>query len=143
MYRDEQQRDRARELRNFPSNAEKDLWRHLRAEQFRDHKFRRQAAIGAYIVDFVCFSEKLIIELDGPQHLDLAAVEYDERRTAWLNSQGFRVLRFRNQQLDEDMQTVLDAIAAGLESPLPSPLQQGEGTGGDEDEGKAPERETK
>ena len=121
MYRDEQQRRRARELRNFATNAEKHLWRHLRAEQFRNYKFRRQAAIGAYIVDFVCFSQKLIVELDGPQHLDLAAVEYDERRTAWLNSQGFRVLRFRNQQLDEDMQSVLDAIAAGLESPLPSP----------------------
>ena len=133
MYRDEQQRRRARELRNFATDAERHLWRHLRAEQSRSHKFRRQAAIGAYIVDFVCFSQKLIVELDGPQHLDPAAAEYDERRTAWLNSQGFRVLRFRNQQLDEDMQSVLDAIAVGLESPLPNPLHQGEGTGGEKE----------
>jgi very-short-patch-repair endonuclease len=129
MYRDEQQRSRARTLRNFPTEAEKHLWRFLRAQQLGNHKFRRQAAIGPYIVDFVCFPRNLIIELDGPQHVDPAAIAYDARRTAWLTIEGYRVLRFRNQQLDDDIHIVLNEIAAALDSPLPNPLHQGEGTG--------------
>jgi very-short-patch-repair endonuclease len=128
MCREEEQREFARTLRNGPTDAEKTLWRHLRAEQLRHHKFRRQAAIVPYIVDFVCFARKLIIELDGPQHLEIDAAEHDTKRTAWLNSEGFRVLRFRNQQLDDDIRSVIETIAIALESPLPNPLPQGEGT---------------
>jgi very-short-patch-repair endonuclease len=128
VYRDKEQRDFARALRNDPTNAEKHLWRHLRANQLAGHKFRRQAAVGAYIVDFACFTRKLIIELDGPQHLELAAAGHDAERTSWLTSQGFHVLRIRNQQLDDDIHSVLDTIAAALESPLPNPLHQREGT---------------
>jgi very-short-patch-repair endonuclease len=128
MYRNEEQRTRARRLRNQATDAEKLLWRHLRAGQFDGHRFRRQAAFGPYIVDFVCFSHKLIIELDGPQHFGPEAVEYDARRTAWLTSEGFRVFRFRNQQLDDDIRSVLDTITTALESPLPNPPHQGEGT---------------
>ena len=76
MYRDQEQRDFARQLRNSPTAPEKQLWYFLRAERL-GVKFRRQAAIGAYIVDFVCFSHRLIVELDGPQHLEAAALEYD------------------------------------------------------------------
>jgi very-short-patch-repair endonuclease len=64
MYRDQQQREFARTLRNTATDAEKHLWQFLRAQQLRGHKFRRQAAIGPYIVDFICFPKKLIIELD-------------------------------------------------------------------------------
>jgi very-short-patch-repair endonuclease len=84
MYRDTTQRDRARALRNQPTDAEKRLWHFLRAQNLRGRKFRRQAAIGAYIVDFVCFADKLVIELDGAQHLDPEALEYDKRRDTWL-----------------------------------------------------------
>jgi very-short-patch-repair endonuclease len=101
MYRDNDQREFARTLRNQPSDAEQRLWHFLRAQRLRDRKFRRQAAIGPYVVDLVCFANKLVVELDGPQHLDAEAVEHDKRRTNWLTARGFRVIRFRNQELDE------------------------------------------
>lgn len=114
MYRNSDQRDFARNLRNESTNAEKRLWQLLRAQQIRRHKFRRQAAVGPYIVDFVCFSQKLIIELDGPQHAERDAAEHDATRSAWLASQGFRVLRFWNHQLDDEIQLVVDAIDKAL-----------------------------
>ena len=110
MYRNQEQRNFARSLRNQPTDAEKRLWHFLRAQKLRNHKFRRQAALGPYIVDFVCFAVKLVIELDGPQHLERDAVDHDARRTAWLSTHGFRVLRFRNQELDENIHGVVDAI---------------------------------
>ena len=136
MYRNLEQRNFARTLRNQSTNAEKNLWVHLRAAQLRGFKFRRQAAIGPYIVDFVCFSHKLIIELDGPQHLEREQTEHDTQRDAWLSSQGYRLLRFRNQQLDDEIQFVLanigealgDAATNEAQSPLPNPPHQGEGT---------------
>jgi very-short-patch-repair endonuclease len=115
MYRDQTQRDFARSLRNEPTSAEKQLWRFLRANQLRGHKFRRQAAIGPYVVDFICFAMKLIIELDGPQHLEPGAIEHDERRTAWLAARGYHIIRFRNQELDENIHAVVDVIEHAIE----------------------------
>ena len=127
MYRDEQQRDFARQLRNAPTDPEKRLWFFLRSEKL-GVKFRRQAAIGAYVVDFVCFTHQLIVELDGPQHLEAAQREHDSRRTAWLASRGFKVVRFRNQELDENIRLVverikseLDALSPAVQSPPPQP----------------------
>jgi very-short-patch-repair endonuclease len=77
-------------------------------------KFRRQATIGAYVVDFVCFPRKLVLELDGPQHLEPGARDHDHRRTAWLVSQGFRVIRFRNHELDCDIPGVVRRIEQAL-----------------------------
>ena len=77
-------------------------------------KFRRQAAIGAYIVDFVCFSHRLIVELDGPQHVEEKGQVHDAGRTAWLASRGFRVIRFRNQELDENIWAVVEEIKRAL-----------------------------
>jgi very-short-patch-repair endonuclease len=113
MYRDHDQREFARSLRNQPTTAEGRLWHFLKAGQL-GVKFRRQAAIGSYVVDFVCFSHKLIIELDGPQHLDSQAIEYDKQRTMWLFGRGFHVIRFRNQELDENIHGVVDRIARAL-----------------------------
>jgi very-short-patch-repair endonuclease len=115
MYRDREQRDFARGLRNELTEAEKRLWRLLRSEQLKGCKFRRQAAIGPYIVDIVCFSHKLIVELDGPQHAEETSIKHDSRRTAWLASQGFRVIRFWNHELDEEIHGVVNAILAALE----------------------------
>ncbi len=114
MYRDQEQRDFARQLRNNSTPAETRLWHFLRAGKL-GVKFRRQAAIGAYIVDFVCFSHRLIVELDGPQHLEDRGRSHDARRTAWLNAQDFRVIRFRNQMLDEDIWLVVDEIKCALQ----------------------------
>jgi very-short-patch-repair endonuclease len=113
MCRDPDQRDFARNLRSQPTEAEKSLRWFLRAEQL-GCKFRRQAAIGPYIVDFICFSHQLIVELDGPQHAESSAKEYDARRTAWLAARGFRVLRFRNHELDENIHGVVEAIRRAL-----------------------------
>ena len=132
MYRDQEQRDFARELRNQLTDAEKRLWHFLRAGKL-GVKFRRQAAIGAYIVDFVCFSHRLIVELDGPQHVADQGKQHDARRTAWLGSRGFRVIRFRNQALDEDIWGVVEEIEGALkncESAVrqpPSPTLSSEG----------------
>jgi very-short-patch-repair endonuclease len=114
MYRDQNQRDFARTLRNESSSAENRLWHFLRAGQLRGRKFRRQAAVGAYVVDFVCFSMKPVVELNGPQHLEPAAVEHDTQRTKWLAARGYRVVRFRNQELDEDIRAVVNAIEGTL-----------------------------
>ena len=91
------------------------------------------------MVDFVCFSLKLTVELDGPQHLERNALQHDTRRIAWLASRGFRVIRFRNQQLDEDIRAVAGAIDSALEDLAaakrnpPSPTLLAEGRESEED----------
>jgi very-short-patch-repair endonuclease len=122
MYRDNDQREFARALRNEPTDAESRLWHFLRDQQLRGRKFCRQARApsvadgrGPYVVDFVCFADKLVVELDGPQHLDPEAVEHDKRRTNWLAARGFRVLRFRNQELDENIRAVVAAIGRAID----------------------------
>jgi very-short-patch-repair endonuclease len=84
---------RAKALRSNMTEAERRLWR---AHRFRGTKFKRQAMIGKYIVDFVCFEKNLVIEVDGGQHADN---ETDRLRTRWLENQGFRVLRFWNNDV--------------------------------------------
>jgi very-short-patch-repair endonuclease len=129
MYRTRNQRDFARGLRNTATGAEKHLWQYLRAEQLGGYKFRRQAAIGPYIVDFVCFPRKIIIELNCPQHLEPAVIQHDAARDAWLMAKGYRILRFPNQELDDNIRALLECITRALEeSPLPNPPLQGEGT---------------
>jgi 5-methyltetrahydrofolate--homocysteine methyltransferase len=130
MYRDKEQRDFARQLRNLPSEAEKRLWYFLRTGKL-GVKFRRQAAIGDYIVDFVCLSHKLIVELDGPQHLEPQARDYDSRRSEWLEARGFRVMRFRNQLLDDEIWRVVHEIqcALGNTAAVPSPALPARGRG--------------
>lgn len=101
-------RDNARKLRANMTDAERLTWRSLRRRNFDGFKFRRQEPIGPYIVDFVCFPKKLIVELDGGQHAQNQ--EADAERTRWLNSKGFTVMRFWNSQVFEDTDGVLEAI---------------------------------
>jgi very-short-patch-repair endonuclease len=121
MYHDQQQREFARQLRNNATAAERHLWQALRAHQLDGTKFRRQAAIGPYIVDFVCFSHKLVIELDGVDHALGQSPQRDAERTAWLESRGFQVLRFWNHQLDDGLKLVVDEIRGALEKQIPPP----------------------
>lgn len=117
---------KARTLRRRFTDAELKLWNHLRGRQIGGEKFRRQQPLGRYVVDFVCLEKKLIVEVDGGQH---AAPEYDRERTLWLESEGFRVIRFWNNEVLKDQEGVLDAIYKELKnspSPQPSPLK-GEG----------------
>jgi very-short-patch-repair endonuclease len=120
--------DLARQLRNNMTDAEHPLWSRLRGRQFGGFKFRKQAPIGPYIVDFVCFEAKLIIELDGGQHM--LRDHEDEIRTAWLNTQGFQVLRYWNHLVFEDLDPLLEAIWRALHAdrdhaPHPDPPPQG------------------
>ena len=96
---------RARGLRKNPTEAEKKLWSLLRLKQLDGHRFRRQAPIGPYIVDFFCPEAHLIIEVDGGQHGD--ALKYDEARTTWLTTQGHHVIRFWNNDILQNPDGVL------------------------------------
>ena len=110
----------AKSLRSSQTDAEIKLWYYLRAHRFMSLKFKRQKPIGQYIVDFVCIEQKLIIELDGGQHV--AQIDYDENRTRFLDSEGYRVLRFWNNQVLQEMEGVLEAIRTEIAlSPTPLP----------------------
>ena len=106
----------AKQLRRNQTEAEAKLWSHLRNHQLKDIGFRRQHAIGPYIVDFCAPRKKLIIELDGGQHLEQE--EYDRERTSFLASKGYQVLRFWNNEVMKDIDGVLRVIDLALVSDL-------------------------
>ncbi len=112
--RGETLRTHAREMRKAPTDAEKILWHILRDRRFSGYKFRRQAPIGNYIADFVCPSERLIVEADGSQH---AESPRDAARDAWFASQGFRVRRFWNAEILQKREMVADTLWADLAAP--------------------------
>ena len=105
---------RAGELRREPTPAERKLWAYLRGNKLSGVSFRRQHAIGNYIVDFCSIKAKLIVELDGSQHLEQE--EYDRERTDYLESKGFKVIRFWNKDVLNDIQGVLRVIDIRLRS---------------------------
>ena len=112
-------------MRRGATDAERALWFELRGRRLGGHKFKRQWTLGAYIVDFCCWERRLIVEVDGGQH----TAERDAARTAWLEREGYRVIRFWNHEVLGNMDGVLQAISIALEAdPHPSPLPQaGEG----------------
>jgi very-short-patch-repair endonuclease len=103
-------------LRTNQTDAEQKLWYHLRNRNFLNYKFRRQHIIQGYIVDFVCIQRKLVVELDGSQHLDQQI--YDEVRTHKLREKGFRVLRFWNNNVLLNINGVLETILNNLHSQM-------------------------
>ena len=104
----ESPQENARRLRREQTDPEGILWHHLRARQMRGAKFRRQFPIGPYFADFCSTERRLIIELDGAQHVERS--REDEVRTSFLESEGYRVLRFWNSQVLESAEEVLGAI---------------------------------
>jgi very-short-patch-repair endonuclease len=112
--RDERLKRFARSMRRDGTDAEKRTWRLLRGRRFAGFKFRRQVPLGPYILDFVSFEAMLVIEIDGGQHAESAA---DARRDAWLAREGFCVLRFWNNEVltQEDSVVVRIAERLGLE----------------------------
>ena len=114
----------AKQLRSNMTDAEQKMWQQLRAKRFAEYKFRRQVPMQKYVADFVCFNKKLIIELDGGQHA--LQQSYDKKRDAFFANQGFRILRFWNDEILKNMEGVLQVILAALNTPLPNPLPQGE-----------------
>lgn len=122
------EKTKAQILRANQTKAERLLWQKLRNRQLSDQKFRRQHSIGNYIVDFCCIRQKLIIELDGGHHNETEQINYDHKRTKLLNSEGFTVLRFWNNQVLNETEQVLNAILIALQKhPHPDPLPRGEG----------------
>ena len=103
---------KARHLRRTQTDAERRLWYRLNNRQLAGHKFVRQEPIGSYFADFVCRERKLVVELDGSQH---AESEHDQVRDAFLVTSGYRVLRFWNRDVMQNLNSVLDTIFAVLE----------------------------
>ena len=114
----------AKDLRKNSTEPEQILWHFLRGRQFNDLKFRRQARIDNYIVDFVCFEKKLVIELDGSGHLSPEQIENDKKRDKYLKENNFKVIRFFNDKISNNIEEALEEIYQ--EIMLPSPLT-GEG----------------
>ena len=118
---------RSRELRNNATDAERKLWPHLSARRLRGVRFNRQFPVGQFICDFVSREKRLAIEIDGGHHA--TNVEYDSRRTRFLNSQGYVVLRFWNKDVIDNLDGVLMMIGEALDNrPSPDPSRKREGS---------------
>ena len=119
----------AKQLRANATDTERLLWSRLRAGRLEELKFRRQEPIGQYIVDFICYEQRLVIECDGGQHM--VQQEKDRIRDAWLEQQGYRILRFWNNDILKHMElvleTILEACQRGQQPPPSNSLPQGEG----------------
>ena len=110
LFNAKKQKLKRQTLRNNATPAEKKLWSYLRNSQLLNHKFRRQQGIGPYIVDFYCAKEKFAVELDGEIHFTNEAREYDRQRDAFLRDHGISTLRFRNEEVFNDIDSVLHTI---------------------------------
>jgi len=108
----------ARKLRREMTEAEDRLWEELRGRRLDRLKFRRQVPVGAYVADFLCADAMLIVEVDGSHHADS---EHDRQRAAELNRRGFRVLRFWNDEVLREMNSVCDTIIAYARDPTLKP----------------------
>ncbi len=113
--------DKAKQMRNNPTEAENILWQELRNQNLGD-KFRRQHLIDDFIVDFVCLSKKVVVEVDGGYHLAQEQKEYDEQRTIILNKKGFKVIRFKNEEVIGNIEAVLSKIKSELDAVAVPPL---------------------
>jgi very-short-patch-repair endonuclease len=112
----------AKSLRTNQTEAGQRLWYHLRAHRFLGLKFKRQKPVGRYIVDFICMEHRLIIELDGGQHAEHAT--RDQQWDGWLRDQGYKVLRFWNNEVMQQTESVLEQIRNVVTlSPCPSPAK--------------------
>ncbi len=106
-----------RQLRNKSTSAEATLWTYLQKSQLENRKFRRQHSLGNFIADFYCPSQKLVVELDGEDHLWEAGMERDRIKENYLKSLGIKVLRFENKWVFEDINWVLEQIKAAFNHP--------------------------
>jgi adenine-specific DNA-methyltransferase len=104
----------SRKLRKDQTPWEKKLWIYLKGRKFLGLKFKRQVAIGRYIYDFSCFEKKLIIELDGSQHKEPEQDSQDKLKQNFAESQGYKILRFNNNDLENNLEGVLEKIRLSI-----------------------------
>ena len=116
---------KARSLRTNPTDAELHLWHRLRRKQILGVQFYRQKPIGNYIADFFAPAAKLVVELDGAQHLEIQQAKYDIRRTRDLERRGFKILRFDDRQALLQTEAVLEAIFQAVKNPSYPPFTKG------------------
>jgi very-short-patch-repair endonuclease len=109
---------RAKVFRRNLTDAESRLWGELRGNRLCGHNFRRQVPLGPYLVDFLCYRSRLIVEIDGEQHGFDANRRSDDKRTAWLEGEGFRVVRYWNNEVLRETDAVCNAILAELGGPM-------------------------
>jgi len=102
----------ARDMRRTPTQAEHILWQRLRGRRLGGYKFRRQVGLGPYIVDFLCVECSLIVEIDGGQHA--SSIAYDAERTRWLDSRGYRVVRYWSNEVIAATDAVLESLLVSL-----------------------------
>ncbi len=126
-----EQIEKSRQLRKNMTPQERKLWYIIRNRQFYGYRFRRQFPIGQYIVDFICREKKIIIEIDGGQHNEIKNILYDNKRTEYLISEGYKVLRFWNNDIDKNIDGVYEKlkevfeIGENITPPKPSPSREG------------------
>ena len=124
-------RARARRLRRDATDAERALWRRLRGKQLEGLKFRRQHAVGRFVLDFYCHECRLAVELDGGQHGEAAHRRRDDTRTAFLERKGVAVLRYSNLEVLQETEAVLEDLrrraVARRRQPSPNPSRKREG----------------
>jgi very-short-patch-repair endonuclease len=125
---DPDMKGRARELRNYATPAERILWKSLRNLNRQGFHFRCQVPFRRYILDFVEYGRKIVIEVDGDTHATSEARLRDDERDRLLHSEGYRVLRFRNSEIRENVEGAIVSILAEVEAPHPNPPHKGEGT---------------
>jgi very-short-patch-repair endonuclease len=114
-------KQRSRKLRDEMTETERLLWKKLRGKQINHYKFRRQHPYGKYILDFVCLEANLVIEVDGGQHQENTM--YDQDRSRWLERQGFKVLRFWNNEVLDNLDAVAQVIWHELHPDIQPPSQ--------------------
>jgi very-short-patch-repair endonuclease len=107
-------RDTARRLRKDTTYAEAKLWRHLRQLPMLGSHFRRQVPVGPYVADFACMASKLLIEVDGGQHSETENATRDGARTRWLEAEGYRVIRFWNNEIIANIDGVMEAVYSAV-----------------------------
>lgn len=103
-------KNNARYLRKNQTEQERKLWNLIKNKQFYNYKFLRQYVIGKYIVDFICREKKIIIEIDGGQHNENSTIGYDKKRSIYLNSIGYAVIRFWNNEIDNNIEGVYSKL---------------------------------
>jgi len=123
-------RERAREMRREATAGERKLWSHLRRKSIGGVRFRRQHPLFGFIADFCCAEARIVVELDGDSHA--ARADYDRWRTRELNRRGYRVVRFLNQEVIENIEGVIEKIWEEIQAPPPrsSPVAKNGGGGG-------------